>query len=77
VPAIADPSVVNRDALVMIADLIIIGVHSGCTDLITAAMPAMWGEAILVPLRYSTFPPTTAARMSTPGARMSGFSSDP
>ena len=36
-------------AVVISADFTSIGVHRGCACRITAASPAMWGEAIEVP----------------------------
>src|SRR4051794_16034808 len=64
------------------ADLIMSGVQSGCFCLISRDSPAMCGEDIDVPLSRSHRRPPwpageTAARTSTPGAAMSGFSWSP
>src|SRR4030095_9958134 len=70
-------------ALVMSADLIIIGVHSGCRFLSSAANPATCGLDIDVPLYRLKEKPAlggvgeTAAMMSCPGAMMSGLSRSP
>ena len=81
VPGMAVPSVRTCEALVMIADLIIIGVQSGWAWTSRAAMPAMCGELIDVPDRKSKLRPAstgeTAASTSTPGAMTSGLSRSP
>ena len=69
-------------AVVISADLIAIGDQSGWSCLNSAAMPAMCGADIDVPLNRSNSRPrcpggATAARTSTPGAPMSGFSRSP
>jgi hypothetical protein len=69
-------------ALVMSADLIIIGVQSECRFFRRAARPATCGLDIEVPLyRLKESPPfpggATAARMSCPGAMTSGLSRSP
>ncbi len=64
------------------ADLISAGVQSGCSAVRSAAEPASCGLAIEVPpYRASSVSPSgsitpsaTAARISTPGAAISGFS---
>src|SRR5436190_14146817 len=58
------------------------GDQSGCACLIRSDRPAMCGDDIDVPLSKSQFRPlwfggATAARTSTPGAEMSGFSWSP
>ena len=71
--SIIDSPVVTR------ADLMAEGDQFLCTDLIRAAMPATWGQDIEVPdrnaypLRFSLLTGLYAARMSTPGAAMSGY----
>lgn len=61
------------------ADLIAAGDQFLCTDLIRAAMPAIWGQDIEVPDSSANpllFPKPNgiyAATMSTPGAAMSGY----
>ena len=55
------------------------GDHVGCLDLMRAAIPATWGQDIEVP--YKNTKPLffvvpsggNAAKMSTPGAAMSGY----
>src|SRR3954465_13671973 len=69
-------------AEVMKADLIIIGDQSGCSSLNSAAMPAMCGLDIDVPLYRSNSRPlfpggATPASTSCPGAMMSGFNRSP
>src|SRR5918994_5091422 len=66
----------------MSADLIIIGDHAGRSSFMNAPIPAMCGLDIDVPWRLSKLRPLfpagdTAARMSTPGAEMSGFRMSP
>src|ERR1044071_1760999 len=61
------------------ADLIIIGVQSGCRSFSSAASPATCGADIDVPLYRLKDSPAfpggaTAARMSWPGAMTSGMS---
>src|SRR3982751_4192297 len=72
------------EAVVMRADLIMAGDHSGWRCLNSAAIPAMCGLDIDVPWKKSKFfPPSvgvtgeTAARTARPGAMMSGFSMSP
>ena len=65
-------------AVVMSADLIIIGDHVGRSSFMSAPTPAMCGLDIDVPWMLSKSRPLkpageTAARMSTPGAEMSGL----
>ncbi len=74
------PSSTSYDVVIS-ADLIIIGDQRGYRSLNRAAMPAMCGDDIEVPLsRLKLKPPSAgeyAARMSWPGAMMSGFSRSP
>ena len=68
--------------VVISADLIAIGDQSGWSCLNSAAMPAMCGADIDVPLKRSNSRPrcpggATAASTSTPGAPMSGFRRSP
>lgn len=54
------------------------GDHLGCADLMRATIPATWGQAIEVPDFIANLLPSdggTAAKMSTPGAAMSGYPS--
>lgn len=61
------------------ADLMAAGDHVGCFDLMRAAIPATWGQDIEVPERranplFCDVPfGGNAAKMSTPGAAMSGY----
>src|SRR4029078_2550089 len=64
------------------ADLMAIGDQVGCSALTSAAIPAMCGAAIEVPLMKSYVRSwldagATAARTSTPGAEMSGLTTSP
>jgi hypothetical protein len=55
------------------------GDQFGCKDLMRATIPDTWGQAIEVPDRNSYESPWSllagvyAAKMSTPGAAMSGY----
>lgn len=60
------------------ADLMAAGDQVGCLDLMRAAIPATWGQDIEVPdknanpLLFEVPSGGNAAKMSTPGAAMSG-----
>src|SRR3954465_8132127 len=69
-------------AVVITADLIIIGDQSGCDCFSNAAMPATCGADIDVPLYTLKLSPplpggATAATMSWPGGMRSGFGRSP
>src|SRR4051794_449341 len=73
---------ITSDPLVINADLIAIGLQSGCRCLSSAASPATCGLDIDVPLsklKESPLAPggATEARMSWPGAIRSGFRRSP
>lgn len=61
------------------ADLMAAGDQFWCADLMRATIPATWGQAIEVPdssakpLLYFVWTGGYAAKMSTPGAAMSGY----
>ena len=61
------------------ADLMAAGDQFGCKDLMRATIPVPWGQAIEVPDRnsyessWSLLAGRYAAKMSTPGAAMSGY----
>lgn len=61
------------------ADLMAAGDQVGCLDLMSAAIPATWGQDIEVPdknmnpLLFLLPLGGNAAKMSTPGAAMSGY----
>lgn len=70
--------------VVIIADLIIDELHSGCTDLMNATAPATCGQAMEVPdvmlkndglVEVKVSSGIVAARIATPGAIMSGYNS--
>src|SRR3954447_3216216 len=69
-------------AVAIIADLIVAGDQFGRLPRISAATPAMCGDAIDVPDSGPNVPPpfgpgARAATMSTPGAAMSGLTRSP
>ncbi|KAG0557763.1 hypothetical protein KC19_11G155500 [Ceratodon purpureus] len=68
------PRLSNVVAVVIMADLMAAGLQLGCTERNNAAMPLIWGHAMDVPdLNVYCSLPTPAARISCPGAAMSGF----
>lgn len=62
----------------MSADLIAAGDHDGCTALIKAASPVIWGQDMEVPeimfdLSFLLAAGDQAAKIFSPGATMSGY----
>lgn len=69
----------NNQPVVTRADLMAAGDQSRCKDFMSAAIPATWGQDIEVPdssaYPWMSFEPIGgyAAKISTPGATMSGY----
>ena len=69
------PSAAGRAADVTSALFTMAGVQSGCSCSSSAAEPATWGVAMLVPENSANFPPRIDENTFTPGAVTSGLMS--